>query len=736
MSSFVKASGSITPNSADPGEEFPFLHTITVVDRVVSVDKPELVQNNINTETVTLNLDSEWEGLSTVINIGNDEPPTSLIWSGQPVVIPAELMTDVGALNVSVVGYGDDGAVRSVTKKADAKFTVVASGYVEDDVPVPDPTTLLGQLIQAADNANTAADRFNQASDDIEGIGPAIEKVQASEANAKQSETNAASSAESASQSASTASTSAEAARTSETNAAASATAASQSATAAASSAQVASETNADIKDMIRFGNSISIFSIDKSLPVEQRLIPYQVKSGRIYRIYFLDTNNYNNSSVNIFVDGNADTYARINSDTAMVSFEPRNDGLLKFYPLSATPARFRIGILDITDTDIIRNEKDSIDLTLNFQARAGIIIPAFWIEKDASYDITNDSDIALNIGTAYKFANDYIEVAGKASVAVSFGVSSFLYVYPLNDGEYPIDSVTIHVKKRRAEDNVYHIGSDFGNPSFSNFINSIKDDDSEKTVYIHQGVYDIYSELGGAEYINSLPSDSKWRDIQPIIPPNTKIIGAGNVTLRFMVDDGQINEEKKSLVNLFSPVNVSGSCTIENISIEAKNCRYCIHDETSGNAIFDGAVHNFIGVRAHMYNGSLGHGGCYYAGHNNGMSFLFDNCSFESEKTFSWSTHDWTTSAKNYDGAIYILKNCRFPQGFRLSSSSKKDSIIDRVYLNGCHLPKLTFSAENPGEYYQRYKVCANLCNAFKVEYSDYIVYGKEDPVIFNSIG
>lgn len=101
MSSFVKASGSITPNSADPGEEFPFLHTITVVDRVVSVDKPELVQNNINTETVTLNLDSEWEGLSTVINIGNDEPPTSLIWSGQPVVIPAELMTDVGALNLS-----------------------------------------------------------------------------------------------------------------------------------------------------------------------------------------------------------------------------------------------------------------------------------------------------------------------------------------------------------------------------------------------------------------------------------------------------------------------------------------------------------------------------------------------------------------------------------------------------------------------------------------------------------
>lgn len=157
MSDFKPVNQTITTMSADPGEEFPFLHTITVVDRVVSVDKPELVQNNIKTETVTLNLDSEWDGLSCIINIGSGETPTSLIWSGQPVTIPAELMTDIGTLNVSVVGYGDDGALRAVTKKADAMFTVVASGYVEGDEPVPDPTTILGQLTEAADRANQAA---------------------------------------------------------------------------------------------------------------------------------------------------------------------------------------------------------------------------------------------------------------------------------------------------------------------------------------------------------------------------------------------------------------------------------------------------------------------------------------------------------------------------------------------------------------------------------------------------
>lgn len=164
MSSFVKASGNIMPNSADPGEEFPFLHTITVVDRVVSVDKPELVQNNIRTETVTLNLDSEWEGLSTVINIGN-EWPVSVIWSGEPVVIPAELMTNVGSLDVSVVGYGDDGGIRAVTKQAQNIFNVVASGFVEGDEAVPDPTTILGQLVTAGDKANRAADRADAASE-------------------------------------------------------------------------------------------------------------------------------------------------------------------------------------------------------------------------------------------------------------------------------------------------------------------------------------------------------------------------------------------------------------------------------------------------------------------------------------------------------------------------------------------------------------------------------------------
>lgn len=170
MGAFVKVSDpsysipDAYPISGDTNEEFPFLHTVTVIDRVVSVDNPELVQNNIGTETVTCNLDSEWDGLNVVVNIGNDEP-VSVIWTGEPVTIPAQCMTDTGTLDVSIVGVDTDGTVRAVTKKASGIFNVVASGYVTGEIPEEDATSLLGQLIDAASDASSAANEARDAAD-------------------------------------------------------------------------------------------------------------------------------------------------------------------------------------------------------------------------------------------------------------------------------------------------------------------------------------------------------------------------------------------------------------------------------------------------------------------------------------------------------------------------------------------------------------------------------------------
>lgn len=223
---------------------FPNNHVIKVTDRRLSVDDPRLVQNNMGTETITLDLDAEWEGLGVIVNMSaSGMDPVSMLWSGDPLVIPSQVMSKAGDVAVSVIGHGEDGALRAVTASSSALFRVVASGFAgEGDEPVPDAPDLLSQLIGAAGRANEAADRFDEASDAIEGIGEAVDRTQASEANAKRSEENAASSAASAQSSASNASTSEKAAKTSETNAAGFATSASGYATSAQSSATNASE--------------------------------------------------------------------------------------------------------------------------------------------------------------------------------------------------------------------------------------------------------------------------------------------------------------------------------------------------------------------------------------------------------------------------------------------------------------------------------------------------------------
>jgi hypothetical protein len=59
-----------------------------------------------------------------------------------------------------------------------------------------------------------------------------------------------------------------------------------------------------------------------------------------------------------------------------------------------------------------------------------------------------------------------------------------------------------------------------------------LPDDGLDKIVYVDGGVYDIFEEIGGTEYAQSIPESSEdlWRQYNTIIPSNTKIIGIGEV--------------------------------------------------------------------------------------------------------------------------------------------------------------------------------------------------------------
>lgn len=134
----------------------PDNHVITVVEREISVDDPELIQNNVRTDTFTLNLDAEYDDLNVVVIFTKPNGVnTKVAYNGTPTHIPGLAMELVGDLACSVVGIDDAGEVRAVTKAAPGSFHVVESGAYDGSVS-SDDAELLGQILQAVSDAEAA----------------------------------------------------------------------------------------------------------------------------------------------------------------------------------------------------------------------------------------------------------------------------------------------------------------------------------------------------------------------------------------------------------------------------------------------------------------------------------------------------------------------------------------------------------------------------------------------------
>lgn len=266
-----------------------------------------------------------------------------------------------------------------------------------------------------------------------------------------------------------------------------------------------------------------------------------------------------------------------------------------------------------------------------------------------------------------------------------------------------------------------YTVGSGGHYTGFLEMLNDLQNDITEKTVYILPGEYDIWEEYGGDDYFNSIkdPGSLNWRDVCPVVPPNTTIKGIGEVTLKFMPTAEQIGNQAKAF--LFSPLNVSGTCTIENIKIECQNCRYAIHDETSGQSQFDEATHIFKNVRAHHYGGTYGVKMTYGAGHNRKMHFEFKDCEFWSYTgSCAWSSHDWPATKNQastfiFDNCLFIHPNNSTATAFQLLSSSKVGR-LDNIRLSNCYIStgKAAFGSEDTSgtQYTQGYDVTMIGCN------------------------
>ena len=249
----------------------PDEHVITVRERRVTVDYPTIIQHNVNTDTIELDLDGEWDDMSVVLVLGPCGEATELAWHGEPLTLPSALAEDTGGIDVSVVGYSADGKTRLVTVAAPSLLDVIKSGCTVGEAPGDETPDLIGQLVAAGDAANKAAQAANTAAGAANGAAGAANTAASAANTAKANADKATTAANNAASAANTAKTSADAA-TSKANAAASAanTAASNANSAATAANGAADNATAAAQNALNIANSIAAIEPPSDDEVEE----------------------------------------------------------------------------------------------------------------------------------------------------------------------------------------------------------------------------------------------------------------------------------------------------------------------------------------------------------------------------------------------------------------------------------------------------------------------------------
>lgn len=142
-------------------------HVLKVERRKLSCRDAYIVANGIESDTIALCLDREWNGLRIVLTMGEGDTAVMTEVDGGEVYVPSTLLRRPGYLPVTVAGYGE-GAKRILTARADRLFRVVPSGCFDGNDPVPEQPDLLSQLLAAGTGANEAAERADVAAENAD----------------------------------------------------------------------------------------------------------------------------------------------------------------------------------------------------------------------------------------------------------------------------------------------------------------------------------------------------------------------------------------------------------------------------------------------------------------------------------------------------------------------------------------------------------------------------------------
>lgn len=230
--------------------------------------------------------------------------------------------------------------------------------------------------------------------------------------------------------------------------------------------------------------------------------------------------------------------------------------------------------------------------------------------------------------------------------------------------------------------------------PDNENDSTALYQDESPKIIYVHTGTYNVFNEYVAETQeasprlhpMSDIPADqpaNKWfGKYNAIIPPNTKLIGVGDVILQFTPTTSEIGEGASKT---WSPLNVKSEVYVENITIQAKNCRYGIHDDP-GTGKYGNTKHIYKNVKVNYIEDSTSFGrlNTLGFGFNQNGYYLFEDCEFSYDGSHAHGVFYGHDSGVGH--ATIIIKNCIIKSSNSSESKAVRLQTIQSTSTNPSH--------------------------------------------------
>ena len=268
------------------------------------------------------------------------------------------------------------------------------------------------------------------------------------------------------------------------------------------------------------------------------------------------------------------------------------------------------------------------------------------------------------------------------------------------------------------------HVNKD-GTGDFTSLVDCVKSitDSSLKkqyNIYVYDD-HDIIDELGGQNYIESLPDSADRTSLY--IPEYVNIIGIG---LRII--SGKIESSWDCNYNAIKAMSTleikNGNNKFKNLIITAQNMRYAVHDESNGSVPNNSVewenckfIHygndDFIDDTTGQWVSVCAYG----SGMSSGCIRKFEQCYFESNAFFPFSCHD----NKDFKDGVYLYFNdCElnnkggkpaYSQSAKLSTYGS-GTVDNTASFNNCILKNILVKSEISSENLNRWRVktCGNV--------------------------